>query len=131
MSSPSSSSSSPSPQLETDENLSTKPKRLPRSAKKRLRYERIRQQRKLTRKTKQTVKSTNNPAGKIVKREANERLAEINQDENTPVICIDCSYDNCMTKKVSGIRFVLFWFLYYPLENIGNGESRSSNRSML
>ena len=46
------SSSEPSSPIQNDE--TTKPKRLPRSAKKRLRYERLRQQHKLTRKKKKT-----------------------------------------------------------------------------
>jgi hypothetical protein len=46
--------SSPSEPSSPIQNESTKPKRLPRSAKKRLRYERLRQQHKLGRKKKKT-----------------------------------------------------------------------------
>ncbi|UJR09220.1 hypothetical protein I4U23_013467 [Adineta vaga] len=98
---------------------STKPKRLPRSAKKRLRYERICQQRKQTRKKKKSHASSKHPSsiilpsdsseilteqvisttGKMFKRAANERLAEINQQETAPVICIDCAYNQSMSGK--------------------------------
>ncbi len=47
-------SSEPSSPVQDNENESTKPKRLPRSAKKRLRYERIRQQQKQAPKKKKT-----------------------------------------------------------------------------
>jgi hypothetical protein len=54
-----SSESSPLPHNDENESIvvSTKPKRLPRSAKKRLRYERIRQQRKQVRKKKKNHSS--------------------------------------------------------------------------
>lgn len=124
---------------------STKPKRLPRSAKKRLRYERIRQQRKQTRKKKKNPNSSHpsssitipsdaseskfslleislyhycfslvlteqvtSMTGKIFKRTANERLAEINQDSTTTIICIDCAYNQSMSNKVK---------LYHSIEN--------------
>jgi hypothetical protein len=66
-------SSVPSPLIHNDDNTSTtestKPKRLPRSAKKRLRFERIRQQRKLAPKKKKkrpssTVLPTNSSESK-------------------------------------------------------------------
>jgi hypothetical protein len=117
----------------------TKPKRLPRSAKKRLRYERIRQQRKQAPKKKKNHTSSDHSSsivirsssseskfswkflcinifqtvlteqvtsltGKIFKRAANERLAEINRESVAPVICIDCSYNEAMSGKVSSIH---------------------------
>ncbi|CAF1032835.1 unnamed protein product [Rotaria sordida] len=101
------------------ENESTKPKRLPRSAKKRLRYERILQQRKQAHKKKKKRISSNDPSsillpsnstdiltnqgvsvtGKIFKRAANERLAEINRESIAPIICIDCAYNESMSTK--------------------------------
>jgi hypothetical protein len=130
-------SSVPSPLDHNDQNESIKPKRLPRSAKKRLRYERIRQQRKQARKKKKTHTSSTHSSsivlpsnsseskfsrkilfqkyvfplvltdqtvsvtGKIFKRAANERLAEINRESIAPVICIDCAYNESMSGKVS------------------------------
>lgn len=117
-----------------DENESTeevtKVKRLPRSAKKRLRYERLRQQQKQApKKKKKSRPSFNLPSsdatesnvpsstnslmlmklslsavsmtGKLFKRTVNERLAEINRETTTPVICIDCAYNESMSGKVS------------------------------
>ncbi|CAF1056786.1 unnamed protein product [Rotaria sp. Silwood1] len=112
-------SSESTPVVPNDENESTKPKRLPRSAKKRLRYERIRQQRKEARKKKKKHTSSNHPSslvlsssstdiltnqnisvtGKTFKRTANERLAEINRESTAPIICIDCAYNESMSIK--------------------------------
>ncbi|CAF1082738.1 unnamed protein product [Adineta steineri] len=116
-------SSIPSPDIHSDENEttveSTKQKRLPRSAKKRLRYERLREQRKLTGKKKKK-RTPSNPiasivipsdsseiltdqlvsvTGKTFKRAANDRLAEINRDSEAPMICIDCAYNESMSSK--------------------------------
>ena len=95
---------------ESDEILpteQTKLKRLPRSAKKRLRYERIREQHKETPKKKKSkpLSTEGQPFGKVLKRAAAERLAAINQDSNAPVICIDCAYDDAMSGKVSDRPF--------------------------
>ncbi|CAF1050334.1 unnamed protein product [Adineta steineri] len=116
-------SSIPSSDIHSDENEptveSTKQKRLPRSAKKRLRYERLREQRKLTGKKKKKRTPSNPTAsivipsdsseiltdqlvsvtGKTLKRAANERLAEINRDSEAPMICIDCAYNASMSSK--------------------------------
>jgi len=111
-------SSESSPLVHNAENESTiestKPKRLPRSAKKRLRYERIRQQRKQARKKKKNHSSSvvipsnssdiltdqaTSVTGKTFRRVANERLAEINREFVAPVICIDCAYNESMSGK--------------------------------
>lgn len=145
----SSESSSPVQNTENESTTieSTKPKRLPRSAKKRLRYERIRQQRKEARKKKKNPTSTNkisstvissnsseskfsfliflleislhnysflialteqviSVTGKIFKRTANERLAEINREAIAPMICIDCAYNESMSGKVSSFHSI-------------------------
>jgi hypothetical protein len=69
-------SSVPSPLIDNDENQltveSTKQKRLPRSAKKRLRYERIRQQRKQAPKKKKNRTSTNLPSSIITSADSSE-----------------------------------------------------------
>ena len=110
-------------------------KRLPRSAKKRLRYERLRQQYKQApKKKKKSRPSLNLPSsdatesnvffsyantlvlmklslsavsltGKLFKRTVNERLAEINRETTTPVICIDCAYNESMSGKVSRYHY--------------------------
>ncbi|CAF1101516.1 unnamed protein product [Adineta ricciae] len=100
--------------VQDDENESNeevpKVKRLPRSAKKRLRYERLRQQYKQApKKKKKSRPSFNLPSsdatetvsltGKLFKRTVNERLAEINRETTTPVICIDCAYNESMSGK--------------------------------
>ena len=117
-------------------------KRLPRSAKKRLRYERLRQQYKQApKKKKKSRPSLNLPSsdatesnvffsyantlvlmrlslsavsltGKLFKRTVNERLAEINRETTTPVICIDCAYNESMSGKVSR-----YHYREMPLEN--------------
>ncbi|CAM4751625.1 unnamed protein product [Rotaria magnacalcarata] len=112
-------SSEPTSIILSEENESTKPKRLPRSAKKRLRYERIRQKHKETPKKKKKRKSSHHPlslelpissddvsttqnisvTGKTFKRAANDRLAEINQESTAPAICIDCAYNEAMSSK--------------------------------
>jgi len=69
-------SSVPSPLAHNNENESTiestKPKRLPRSAKKRLRYERIRQQRKQAPKKKKNRTSINLPSSIITTADSSE-----------------------------------------------------------
>jgi hypothetical protein len=42
--------------------------------------------------------------GKLFKRAANERLAEINRESSAPMICIDCAYNECMSGKVSSFH---------------------------
>lgn len=118
------------PDVHDEINESAKPKRLPRSAKKRLRYERIRQQRKEAPKKKKKPKSsipsssielptstdggidltvstsqTLSTIGKGYRRIANERLAEINQQSTAPTICIDCAYNEAMSIKVISSSF--------------------------
>lgn len=111
-----------------------KVKRLPRSAKKRLRYEKLRQLRKESDKKKKKKKKNTNTSnesdsnGKVERRLATERLEQVNRDGLAPVICIDCSYNDSMSTKVDLKRKFVLSFVFLRL---GIGKFSSTNWTML
>lgn len=100
-------------------------KRLPRSAKKRLKYEKLREQRKLHRKKKKIPTTIN----KIDRRQANERLETINQQETTALICIDCAYNQSMSNKVRLNAEKFQWIVMNY--HLGNFQCCTTDRSLL
>lgn len=109
---------------EQDQGETIVAKRLPRSAKKKLKYEKLRQQWKLHRKKKKKTSTSN----KMDKRQANQRLQTVNEEENRATICIDCSYNQSMSPKVRSARRFFFVILF---GSIGDFQCRTTNWTLL
>ena len=93
--------------------------------KKRLKFQKLREQRKLHRKKKKIPTTIN----KIDRRQANERLETINQQETTALICIDCAYNQSMSNKVrlnaENLQSTVI------NHHLGNFQCRKTDRSLL